>query len=504
MSLRARLLLALAAVSLVGLIVADVVTYSSLRSFLLDRVDQQLASTTIPALFGPTGSGSGTTSNQPPPAVARAAAGVSLEVRASDDQVRVQLPAVEPGGKQYSPQLPSHISLSSSSEGQPAAVYFDVPSTTSGGPEFRVRASETPEGGLLIVGLPLDSTYATLNRLVLIELAVTGGALIIAMGLGWWLVRVGLRPLEGVERTADAIAAGQLDRRVPGDDARTEVGRLARALNVMLGRIQSAFMERDATARRLAASEERMRRFVADASHELRTPLAAVSAYSELFSRGAEHNPADLERVMRGIRIESDRMTVLVEDLMLLARLDEGRPLEHAPVELVSLTAEAIHSATAVGPEWPITLRAERPVEVIGDGRRLRQVLDNLLTNVRAHTPPGTPATVQVSAVGDRALVEVADRGPGLGREQAERVFERFYRADASRSRSSGGAGLGLSIVAAIVASHGGEASVRPNPEGGTIFAVWLPLGALPEPPHPTDQAREPQNGEMEPKRFAL
>ena len=207
---------------------------------------------------------------------------------------------------------------------------------------------------------------------------------------------------------------------------------------------------------------------------------------------------------MRGIRIESDRMTVLVEDLMLLARLDEGRPLEHAPVELVSLTAEAIHSATAVGPEWPITLRAERPVEVIGDGRRLRQVLDNLLTNVRAHTPPGTPATVQVSAVGDRALVEVADRGPGLGREQAERVFERFYRADASRSRSSGGAGLGLSIVAAIVASHGGEASVRPNPEGGTIFAVWLPLGALPKPPHPTDQAREPQNGEMEPKRFAL
>ncbi len=497
MSLRARLLLALAVVSLVGLIVADVVTYSSLRSFLLDRVDQQLASTTIPGLFGPGGPGSGT-SSEPPPAVTRAAAGVSLEVRTSDGEVRIELPAIEPGGKQYSPQLPSHISLPSSSEGQPAAaVYFDVPSTTSGGPEFRIRASQTPEGGQLIVGLPLDSTYATLNRLVLIELAVTGGALVIAMGLGWWLVRVGLRPLEGVERTADAIAAGQLDRRVPGEDARTEVGRLARALNVMLERIQSAFMERDATARRLAASEERMRRFVADASHELRTPLAAVSAYSELFSRGAEHNPADLERVMRGIRIESDRMTVLVEDLMLLARLDEGRPLERAPVELVSLTAEAIHSATAVGPEWPVTLRAQRPVEVVGDGRRLRQVLDNLLTNVRAHTPPGTPTSVQVSAVGDRAIVEVADRGPGLTQEQAERVFERFYRADASRSRTSGGAGLGLSIVAAIVASHGGEASVRPNPEGGTIFVVWLPLGALPDAPHVTDE-------DMAPKNFAI
>ena len=496
MSLRARLLLALAVVSLVGLIVADVVTYSSLRSFLLDRVDQQLASTTIPGLVGPTGPTSGATSNQTPPGVERAAAGVSLEVRSSDGQVRVQLPAVEPGGKQYSPQLPTHITVPSSSEGQPAAVYFDVPSTTSGGPEFRVRASETPEGGLLIVGLPLDSTYATLNRLLLIELAVTGGALVIAMGLGWWLVRVGLRPLEGVERTADAIAAGQLDRRVPGDDARTEVGHLARALNVMLERIQGAFMERDATARRLAASEERMRRFVADASHELRTPLAAVSAYSELFSRGAEHNPADLERVMRGIRIESERMTVLVEDLMLLARLDEGRPLERGPVELVSLAAEAIHSAAAVGPEWPVTLRAERPVEVIGDGPRLRQVLDNLLANVRAHTPPGTPSTVRVGTMGDRAFVEVADRGPGLTREQAERVFERFYRADASRSRGSGGAGLGLSIVAAIVASHGGDASVRPNPDGGTIFVVWLPLGAPPDaPPTPDREDAEGETG---------
>src|SRR5439155_3799215 len=218
-----------------------------------------------------------------------------------------------------------------------------------------------------------------------IEVAVTAAALLAAAAFGWWLVRVGLRPLKEVEATADAIADGDLDRRVPGDDAKPEVGRLALAFNTMLGRIQDAFSARDAT-------EARLRRFVADASHELRTPVAAVSAYAELFERGANVRPDDLGRVMTGIRAETARMGDLVEDLLLLARLDEGRPLERKPVELVTVAAQAADASRAVGPDWPVHLEASTPVEVTGDSTRLRQVFDNLLGNVRAHTPPGTAA----------------------------------------------------------------------------------------------------------------
>jgi two-component system, OmpR family, sensor kinase len=302
-----------------------------------------------------------------------------------------------------------------------------------------------------------------------------------------------------MEATAEAIAEGALEARVPGADRRTEVGRLARALNVMLARIQGAFAERDATEASLRASEAsllaseaslreseaglrvsegRMRRFVADASHELRTPLAAVSAYAELFARGAADHPADLERVMKGIRGESSRMGRLVEDLLLLARLDEGRPLEHRPVELIELVADAVSAAAVVGPDWPVTLQALDAVEVIGDRERLRQVVDNLIVNVRAHTPPGTRTVVRVrrSTEGE-AVIEVADDGPGLSEDQARRVFDRFYRADASRARQTGGTGLGLSIVAAIVAAHGGTVTVASSADGspGATFTVHLP-----------------------------
>ena len=224
-------------------------------------------------------------------------------------------------------------------------------------------------------------------------------------------MRVGLHPLAEVEATADAIADGDLDRRVPGDDAKTEVGRLALAFNTMLGRIQDAFAARDAT-------EARLRRFVADASHELRTPVAAVSAYAELFERGANVRPDDLGRVMTGIRAETARMGDLVEDLLLLARLDEGRPLEQEPVELVTVAAQAIDASRAVGPDWPMQLDAAHPVEVMGDAARLRQVFDNLLGNVRSHTPPGTATTVRLFEDGDEAVIEVADNGPGLDRSK--------------------------------------------------------------------------------------
>jgi two-component system OmpR family sensor kinase len=482
-SLRTRLLLAVGAVALVALLVADIVTYSSLQSFLLGRVDQQLLMT-----LGHNGPGGplpftpgGDADQEGQPGVGQAgglaaAPGTFVEIRDADGTVTLKVPATENGGTQYSPALPAHVTSPSGESGAPQVLYFYAPSTTTGGPEFRVQVSTSVDGDQIILALPLDNVDATLHRLLLVEGAVTLAALAAAMGLGWWLVKVGLRPLDDVEETADAIAGGALGRRVPGEDNRTEVGRLARALNVMLARIQQAFAERDATEAELRASEDRLRRFVADASHELRTPAAAISAYAELFSRGASSRPEDLERVMQGIRGESARMGSLVQDLLLLARLDEGRELERTPVELVELATEARDAAVAVGPDWPVRLEASAPVDLVGDRLRLRQVLDNLLANVRAHTPPGTTTVVRVARQGGEAVVEVTDDGPGLTDEQAALAFERFYRADPSRSRTSGGSGLGLSIVAAIVASAGGTATAGRGPGGGASFTVRLPL----------------------------
>jgi two-component system OmpR family sensor kinase len=312
---------------------------------------------------------------------------------------------------------------------------------------------------------------------VTIEVIVTAVSLIVAAVLGWLLVRVGLRPLREVEETALAIASGgDLDHEVPGADNATEVGRLAVALNTMLGRIRDAFSERDAKERELEESEAKMRRFVADVSHELRTPLAAVTAYTELFERGARDRPEDLERALRGISLEAGRMGELVEELLLLAHLDEGRPLEWRRLDLVEVVVDAITAARAVSSEWPITLRVTDIVTIDGDASRLRQVLDNLLANVRTHTPAGTSTSVQVGAEDGWATIVVADDGPGMTAAQAARVFERFFRADPSRSRSSGGAGLGMAIVHALVTAHGGHIGLETAPGRGVRITVSLPL----------------------------
>jgi two-component system OmpR family sensor kinase len=470
-SLRARLLIAVGAVALIALIAADVATYSSFKSFLFNQVDASLE-TAHPPLEQALNSGQtldvGT--------VARLAPGMFVEVRGPQSQNLGDVPAFVRGGQQLAPALPAHINLAQSSggPGEPT-TYLTVGSASQGGPQFRVRASGLVGGNQLILAAPLTDTAGSLHRLLLIELAVTGGALAAAAALGWWVVRVGLRPLEEVERTADAIAEGDLTRRVPEARPTTEVGRLARALNAMLERIQDAFKQRDRTETELRRSEERLRRFVADASHELRTPLTAVSAYAELFDRGARAQPEDLARVMAGIRAETARMGLLVEDLLLLARLDEGRPLERRPVELVRVAAEAVDAAQTVDSSWPAQVVANEPVDVVGDSARLRQVIDNLLANVRAHTPAGTRTTVRVARDASDAVVEVSDDGPGLSAEQAEKAFERFYRAEVSRSRQYGGAGLGLSIVAAIVAAHGGTVGVSETSGGGATFTIRLP-----------------------------
>jgi two-component system, OmpR family, sensor kinase len=461
MSLRARLLLVLAALSIVGLLAADVATYTSERSFLTSRVD-------------------------------RTAAGIAHSVEASGHIDRatleqagqtapgVYLGIVSPAGKiQW---LPANPFLGEEAPPQPrlsrdqAAKAREEENLTigsHGSTKFRAHFEVFPDGSKLIVAAPLKEVDVSLHHLLLIELLVSLGVVGAIVGLGLWLVRLSLRPLARIEQTAGAIAGGDLSRRIEDANDRTEVGRLSAALNAMLGQIERAFAER-------TASEQRLRRFVGDASHELRTPLASVQAYAELFERGARDRPEDLARAMAGIEREAQRMGVLVDDLLLLARLDQGRPLERKEVDLAEVARDAVDVARVLDPERPLELEAPDPVVVDGDPERLRQVIDNLLANVRAHTPPATAAKVTVACENGSALLEVADEGPGLTDEQADRVFERFYRGESSRTREEGGTGLGLAIVAAIAQAHDGSVELVRGNGAGAAFRVALPARERP------------------------
>ncbi len=313
---------------------------------------------------------------------------------------------------------------------------------------------------------------------MLVEAIVVGGVLVLAAVSALGLVRLGLRPLTDIEETAGAIAAGDLSRRVTPAEPDTEVGRLGLALNAMLAQIEAAFAER-------TASEQRLRRFVADASHELRTPLTSIGGYAQLFRHGAAEHPEDLAKTMERIEREAARMGVLVEDLLLLARMDEGVSVTRSPFDLAALAAHAVEDARAADPDRPITLEAPSPVHVDADEDRLKQVLDNLIANARAHTPPGTPATVRVAERDGAAVLEVADEGPGVPPEDRDRVFERFYRADPSRTRAAGGgAGLGLAIAAEIARAHGGTLELVPT-ETGATFRLTIPPPAEPAPTPP-------------------
>jgi two-component system OmpR family sensor kinase len=463
LSLRARLVLGVIVLSAIGLAVADVATYASLRSFLIDRTDASLEQSHGGIEHELQRSGCNAENGRPPPGVDP---GDFVQVRTAEGAVVCSWQLTPLGEAAPSPPaLPE--SVEPSGTGPDDASYFTV-SARDGDGRYRVRASIEPQtGATLITATPLTDVDATLRRLLAIMLLVTAAVLAALAVLGLWVVRIGLRPLDEIGRTAAAIADGDLTRGVERAEPRTEVGRLGLALNAMLAQIESLF---DAQA----ASERRLRRFVADASHELRTPLAAVRAYAELFGRGANRRPDDLERAMTGISRESERMTLLVEDLLLLARLDEGRPLERAPVELDEVVAEAVDAAVAVDPDRRVDLEAEHVV-VLGDRERLRQVLDNLLSNVRAHTPAGSPVRVRVGSENGLAVVEVADTGPGMTSDEAARVFERFYRSDTSRSRATGGVGLGLSIVAAVTEAHGGAVSAHSTPGDGATFRITFP-----------------------------
>jgi two-component system OmpR family sensor kinase len=355
------------------------------------------------------------------------------------------------------------------------SITYTAPAPHGEHGDYRIRATAVTGGGTLIVAIPLTEVHATLRRLLGLETLIGIAVLIAVALLAGWLVRVGLRPLTGIGDTAGAIAAGDLTRRVEPADERTEVGRLGIALNTMLAHIEAAFEQR-------RRSEERLRRFVADASHELRTPLTSIRGYAELFRRGAESRPEDLAKSMSNIESEASRMGVLVDDLLLLARLDQGRPLDREPLDVVAIASEAVESARAIDPDRTIELVANDPVRIVGDASRLRQVIDNLLDNARVHAP-GSPVRIEVSLQGEEALLRIADRGPGLDPEVEGRIFERFMRGDPSRSRGTGGVGLGLSIVQAIVAAHGGEVTASAGAEGGTVFAVRLPVAGPPDAP---------------------
>jgi two-component system OmpR family sensor kinase len=354
-------------------------------------------------------------------------------------------------------------------------VPITVGSVDGAGVQWRVVSVRSPAGRLVTVAYDLSDILQTVRSLVWLQLGI-GAAVLLVLGLaGSWVVHRSLRPLTEVEKTAAAIAAGQLDRRVPERDPRTEVGRLSLALNGMLAQIQRAFASSEASAEKARTSEERMRRFITDASHELRTPLTTMRGFAELYRQGAAR---DMEMVMSRIESESRRMGLLVDDLLLLARLDAQRPIEQHRVDLLALATDAVHDAQAVAPSRNITMEVlDGPgtPEVLGDEPRLRQVLGNLVANALQHTPETADITVRVGTDAGDAILEVVDEGPGMSQQDALRVFERFYRTDSSRARISGGSGLGLSIVDSLVQAHGGIVTVTTAPGQGCRFYVSLP-----------------------------
>ncbi len=372
---------------------------------------------------------------------------------------------------------------------EPAAVStgpdgydYTTVSAVEGHRTWRVTTVGLPNGYTAVVAADFGRDEEVIGHLIAIQVIV--GLIVLSMlGVaGYVLVRNSLRPLTEVERTAQAIAAGDLSQRVPVGDDRTEVGRLSRSLNTMLSRIEHAFRAQQASEEDARASEERLRRFVADASHELRTPLTSIRGFAELYRQGAVRTEDDVRRLMQRIEAEGGRMGLLVEDLLLLARMDQERPLTIAPVDLAAVAGDAVHDARAVQPDRPISLHLDESLTdvpvVLGDEGRLRQVVGNLLTNALVHTPGDARVTVTVAQAADdpeTLVVTVADEGPGMDQGDAARAFERFYRADASRTRSAGGTGLGLSIVASLVAAHGGSVGLDTAPGRGATVIVRLP-----------------------------
>jgi len=475
--LRVRLVAVMLALVALALLLIGSTSALALRSYLIGRVDSQLAQQWVP--------------------VAREYVNmdcteiVATRISVPTDYLTAVLSRsgrLECGAvfRSYTDeQLPSDASWPPPALG----VAYTVDSS-DGSRRWRMLAGRLDDGRVLVLGEDLSNVDSGIDRLVLANLLI-GLAVLIGLAMaGVWLVRASLRPLVDIERTAAAIARGDLSRRVPDGDPETELGRLSRSLNTMLSQVEAAFQVRAASESSAVRSEERMRQFVADASHELRTPLTTIRGFAELYRQGAV---ADASDVVRRIEEEAKRMSLLVEDLLLLARLDRERPLQFAPVHLIELVNDAAEAARAVDPDRPIEVEVGAragALVVSGDEPRLRQVIGNLVTNALTHTPPGSPIVLGLYDENTHAVIAVADQGPGLTPEQAERVFERFYRVDKARTRQAArgstgaatanlahsGTGLGLAIVAALVAAHHGTVEVDTRPGQGATFRVRLPL----------------------------
>jgi two-component system OmpR family sensor kinase len=506
-SLRSRVLLLAVALLATGFTAFSLVTGNALRAYMEDRVDAQLrASAQVLALLPPTVVENGAARKPPaglPDLSTNVVGNPVITYVAADGTIDASihsLAGANETSKTSGPALPRlDAAAVTAHSGQPFTV-----GSAKGDARWRVIAvprvgvaalggtTGTAPGGV-VVSTSLAEVDGTVGKMWRIY-EIAGLCLLgILTAAGWFAVRSGLRPLSGIEQTAAEIAGGDLSRRVPGPAGpNTEIGRLAAALNGMLGQLEAAFAAR-------AESEARMSRFVADASHELRTPLAGIKGLTDLYGMGALPERRDIDDTMARIARESERLTRLVEDLLMLARLDErslkaaghsdeSLGLDLAPTDLRTLAVDALHDVRALDATRSVTLTGPdgdgppATAPAVADEVRLRQVVTNLVGNAVTHTPPGTPIRIGVGTAGDYAVLEVADEGPGLTPDQSQHIFHRFYRADTSRTRTTGGAGLGLAIVQSLVTAHAGRVKVHSAPGRGATFQVLLPRSPEPCP----------------------
>ncbi|MFC7340832.1 sensor histidine kinase [Saccharopolyspora griseoalba] len=473
-TLRGRLVLTLLGALVVGLLLMGFTSVALLNRSLIERTDERLVEMSRPWQEG----------RHPPPDPERD------DPRPPDSSTQLPTDFRVLVFDRSGQQLGDVIGATRGEPGGPRVLaplrgpeFATVPDRGHGA-DWRVRRVTTPEGRAVVLALSMGNQQSTVQQLVLIELAVGGAVLLVLAIAAAGTVRLSLRPLARIENTADAIAAGQLDRRVPESDPRTETGRLGEALNTMLGRLTDALGERE-------RSEQRLRRFVADASHELRTPLTSIRGFAELYRRSEPPDPQDVRMMMRRIESESVRMADMVEDMLLLARLDRERSVDLVELDVVGVAHDVVQDARARAPEREIARAGAESLRVLGDGARLRQVLTNLVNNALLHTPAGTPVSVEVvrSAAGGSAAaatgvelapgtpvaaVSVTDAGPGIPAEHAARIFDRFYRVD--DARTAGGTGLGLAIASALAEAHNGRLELHETPGGGSTFRLLLPL----------------------------
>ena len=479
-SLRSRLTLGIVLLTAIGFFTASLATQSLLKSYLTQEVDSQLSTITTgtfariqqSGIAREVGESDDHRAGKPQSKRAMAAPLTRVPTSASLTLLDMQGNVVGGlGGDLNSAPITDYVKGLLPAE---VASHGEKPFTLEApGPDFRVIARALPDGsGTVVAAQSLRDLDRTTSRLAFL-FALIGFALLLLIALAArTVIKVGLRPLEEAEKTAEEIAAGNLSARMPEANPSTEVGRLVTTLNTMLARIEDSFAVR-------TESENKLRRFVADASHELRTPITAIRGFSELHRQGAVTGEKETTELIGRIENESKRMGSLVEDLLLLARLDQAREMDSKPVDINKVVEDAVISARAAGPEHPVTLNSSNDeIFTLGDEVRIHQVVANLLANARTHTPTGTPIAVSVVSTDAGVEIAVADKGPGLSLDDQKRIFERFYRADASRARTGAdGSGLGLSIVDAVMRAHGGSVSVQSTPGEGAIFTLHFPQG---------------------------